>query len=189
MPCPPDDSGGQGILCSPPWGDAKPQDSVMKLLDHMLNRTSGLMKALGALALTGMMILTVADVTGRFFKCPIFGSVELVGFLAVIVMAAALPYTYKMDGHVGVEILVRLLPKRTRLVIEALTRTLSLGLFAVIAWQMFVYAADIRETGEVSMNLEFPIHYIVYILAAGLGIFSLTILERLVDTLRQLKES
>ncbi|HCY83589.1 MAG TPA: TRAP transporter small permease [Desulfobacteraceae bacterium] len=161
----------------------------MNTFYQLLERTSGLMKVLGATALTAMMLLTVADVVGRFFKHPIFGSVELVGFLAVIVMAAALPYTYKMDGHVGVEIVVRMLPKKVRLIIEVLTRLLSLSLFSIIAWQMFIYAADLKETGEVSMNLEFPVHTIVYVLAAGLAIFSVTILERLVHTLKALKES
>ncbi len=161
----------------------------MKLFNQLLERTSGGLKFIGAIALVCMMMLTVADVIGRFFKHPIFGSVELVGFLAVIVMAAALPYTFKMDGHVGVEIVVRLLSKKTQLWINLLTQTLSLCLFSIIAWQMFLYAGDIYRTGEVSMNLEFPIYYIVYLLAAALVIFSVTILERIVDTIKQLKES
>ena len=78
---------------------------IFKILDKFTN----LLKFIGALALTIMMLLTVVDVIGRYFKYPIFGSVELVGFLATIIVAAALPYTYKVEGHVGVEILVRLL--------------------------------------------------------------------------------
>jgi len=153
-----------------------------------LDKFSGLLKIIGATALTGMMLLTVVDVVGRFFKHPIFGSVELVGFLATIVVAAALPYTYKVDGHVGVEILVRLLPKKKQLIIDLFTRTLSLFLFCLISWQMFLYAMDIHETGEVSMNLEFPIYYIIYLLAFGLLVFSVTILEAIVKNIKQLKE-
>ncbi len=154
----------------------------------VLHRISLCLKWIGAAALTAMMLLTVVDVIGRFFKHPIFGSVELVGFLATIVVAAALPYTYKMDGHVGVEILVRLLSKKNQLIIDITTRTISLILFAVITWQMFLYAEDIQKTGEVSMNLEFPIYYVVYLLAAGLLAFSATILETLIHDLIKLKE-
>lgn len=157
-------------------------------VSHFLNRFNIWLRGAGAVALTAMMLLTVFDVTGRFFKHPIFGSVELVGFLAVIVMAAALPYTYQMDGHVGVEILVRLLPRKARVAVELITRSLSFALFSVIAWQMFVYAADLKAAGEVSMNLEFPVYTIVYILAACLVVFALTILQRIVDTVKQLKE-
>lgn len=153
-----------------------------------LDKISFFLKHLGATALVGMMLLTVADVVGRFFKYPIFGSVEVVGFLAAIVVAAALPYTYKKDGHVGVEILLRLLPEKQQLLVKILTRLLSLLLFSMITWQMFLYAQDIYETGEVSMNLEFPIYYIVYLLAVGLLIFSATIVTSVFSDIKQLKE-
>lgn len=125
---------------------------------------------------------------GPFFKYPIFGSVEIVGFLAVAVGAAALPHTYKVGGHVGVEIITRLLPRKTRLLLDLFTRTLTLMLFAVVAWQMFVYAKDMQQAGEVSMNLEFPLHYIVLSLAVCLGFFSGTIFQQIVDTLNQLRK-
>lgn len=155
---------------------------------HPLEKVSNVLRLLGAAALTGMMLLTVADVVGRFFKHPIFGSVEVVGFLAAILVAAALPYTYRNEGHVGVEILVRLLPEKQKLRINILTRVLSLALFGLITWQMFLYAIDIHETGEVSMNLEFPVFYIVYLLSAGLAVFSITILISIFHDIKQLKE-
>lgn len=157
------------------------------MVTTLIDRLGSLLRTAGAVALTAMMLITVADVTGRMFKHPIFGSVEIVGFLAVIVMAAALPYTYKMDGHVGVEILVRLLPPSKRLVLEIITRSLSLFLFSLVAWQMVLYAADLKRAGEVSMNLEFPVYVIVYALAACLVVFALTILKRIVDTVNQLR--
>ena len=164
------------------------QGFIMNIIFKALDKFSNLLKIIGATALTCMMLLTVVDVIGRFFKHPIFGSVELVGFLATIVVAAALPYTYKVDGHVGVEILVRLLSKKTQLIIDLFTRTLTLILFGLVAWQMFLYAADIHETGEVSMNLEFPIYYIVYLLAFGLLVFSVTIVETIIKDIKQLSE-
>lgn len=160
----------------------------MKIIFSALDRFSGVLKMIGAIALTGMMLLTVVDVIGRFFKYPIFGSVELVGFLATIVVAAALPYTYKVEGHVGVEILVRLLSKKAQIWIDIFTRSLSLVLFSLITWQMFLYAMDIQKTGEVSMNLEFPIYYIIYLLSFGMLIFSVTILETILDNIKQLRE-
>jgi TRAP-type C4-dicarboxylate transport system permease small subunit len=160
----------------------------MKLLDRILNFVSNLLRSAGALALTLMMLITVADVAGRFFKHPIFGSVEIVGFLAVAVAAGALPHTYKVNGHVGVEIITRLLPRKIRLLLDLFTRTLTLILFAVVAWQMFVYAQDMQQAGEVSMNLEFPLHYIVLVLAVSLAFFSGTVLQQIVDTVNQLRK-
>ena len=160
----------------------------MNIISKTLNKFSGYLKFIGAISITAMMLLTAVDVIGRYFKYPIFGSVELVGFLATIIVAAALPYTYKVDGHVGVEILVRLLSKKTQLIIDLFTRTLTLFLFCLVTWQMFLYAQDIQKTGEVSMNLEFPIYYIVYLLAFGLLIFSITIIETIFEDITKLRE-
>ena len=160
----------------------------MSIIFKALDKFSGILKIIGAVAITAMMLLTVVDVIGRFFKYPIFGSVELVGFLATVIVAAALPYTYKVEGHVGVEILVRLLSKKTQLIIDLFTRTISLVLFCLVTWQMFLYAKDIHDTGEVSMNLEFPIYYIIYLLAFGLLVFSVTILETIFQNIKQLRE-
>jgi TRAP-type C4-dicarboxylate transport system permease small subunit len=160
----------------------------MHFFSQALNKFSDVLKLIGAIALTTMMMLTVVDVIGRFFKSPIFGSVELVGFLATIVVASALPYTYKVDGHVGVEILVRLLSDKTQTVIDIFTRTITLILFILITWQMFLYAEDIQKTGEVSMNLEFPIYYIVYLLSFALLIFTITIVEIIISDIIKLRK-
>lgn len=158
----------------------------MSIIFKALDKFSSLLKGIGAASLTGMMLLTFVDVIGRAFKYPIFGSVELVGFMATIVIATALPYTYKMEGHVGVEIVVRLLSKKTQLIIDLFTRTISLVLFCLVTWQMYLYAKEIHDVGEVSMNLEFPIYYIVYLLAFGLLVFSVTIIETIFKTFKEL---
>jgi TRAP-type C4-dicarboxylate transport system permease small subunit len=160
----------------------------MRVISRVLNKFSDFLKLIGAVALTALMMLTVVDVIGRFFKAPIFGSVELVGFLATIIVAAALPYTYKVDGHVGVEILVRLLPEKTQIWMDIFTRTLTLILFGLITWQMFLYAEDIQKTGEVSMNLEFPIYYIVYLLSFALLVFTVTIVETIFQDITKLRK-
>jgi len=160
----------------------------MIILSKVLDKFSRLLKVIGAISITGMMLLTVVDVIGRFFKYPILGSVEMVGFMATIIVAAALPYTYKVDGHVGVEIIVRLLPKKVQLIIDLFIQFLGLILFSIITWQMFLYAKEIHQTGEVSMNLEFPIYYLVYLLSFGLLIFSCTIIETIFKKIKQLRE-
>lgn len=160
----------------------------MTFFSKTLDKCSDIFKLIGCVALTAMMALTVFDVVGRFFKHPIFGSIEIIGFLAAIAVAAALPYTHKMDGHVGVEILVRLLPKKIQISLKIITQALTLFLFTLITWQMFLYAKELDKTGEVSMNLGFPLHYLVYLIACGLVVFSLTILETIIENIMKLKE-
>jgi TRAP-type C4-dicarboxylate transport system permease small subunit len=145
------------------------------------------MKIIGAACLVGMTLLTCADVVGRAMGHPIFGSVEIVGFMATLAVVMALPYTHQVNGHIGVEILVRLLSEKTQAKIDICTGILSLGLFALVTWRMMVYGRTMQESGEVSMNLELPEHFVIYVAACCLLVFTLNILQSLIDNFRKLK--
>ena len=145
------------------------------------------MKIVGAACLVGMTFLTCADVVGRAFGYPIFGSVEIVGFMATLAVVMALPYTHQVNGHIGVEIVVRLLSEKTQTIIDICTGILSLGLFTLVTWRMILYARTMQESGEVSMNLELPEHLIIYVAALCLLVFTLNILQSIIINIRKLK--
>lgn len=136
-----------------------------------------LFNILGAACLVGMMALTCVDVIGRQMGTPVFGSVELVGFMATLAAAFALPRTHELKGHIGVEILVRKFSRRVQASIEFFTQTAALLFFSVVTWRMAVYADTMRLSGEVSMNLGFPIHLVIYLCAFSFLVFTLTIIE------------
>ena len=153
-----------------------------------LDQLTSALKVIGAICLVGMMALTCADVVGRYFGHPIFGSVEIVGFLATLAVALALPYTHQEKGHIGVEILVRLFSAKTQATIELITSIVGLALFAVVTWRMTVYARTMQESGEVSMNLQFPEAIIIYITAFCFLMFSVVILQDIVKSISYLKK-
>ena len=145
------------------------------------------MKIVGAACLVGMTFLTCADVVGRAFGYPIFGSVEIVGFMATLTVVMALPYTHQVNGHIGVELVVRLLSEKTQAIIDICTGILSLVLFALVTWRMTVYALTMQKSGEVSMNLELPEHLIIYVTGLCLLVFTLNILQSVIINIRKLK--
>jgi TRAP-type C4-dicarboxylate transport system permease small subunit len=146
-----------------------------------------LMRGLGAACLVGMTFLTCADVVGRFLRHPIFGSVEIVGFMATLAVALALPYTHHVKGHIGVEILVRRYSKRTQHVIDLVTGILSLVLFSIVTWRMAVYAHEMQLSGEVSMNLELPEYLVIYTVSFCFMVFALIIVHDIVHHIRHLR--
>ena len=146
-----------------------------------------IMKIIGAACLVGMMLLTCVDVVGRAFGHPIFGSVEIVGYMAILSVVMAMPYTHQVRGHIGVEIIVRLFSEKTQTIIDICTGIISLILFAIVTWRMTVYANTMKESGEVSMNLEFPEHLVIYVTALCLLTFTLIILRDILNNIRKLK--
>ena len=155
-----------------------------KIIQWMLDK----MKIIGAACLVGKTFLTCVDVVGRAFGHPVFGSVEIVGFMATLAVVMAMPYTHQVQGHIGVEILVRLFSEKTQTIIDICTGILSVILFALISWRMVVYANTMKESGEVSMNLELPEHAIISATAFCIVVFTLIILKDIINNIGKLKK-
>ena len=136
------------------------------------------MKIMAAASLMGMALLTGADILGRgVWNAPIYGSEELVSILAVLVVGFSLPYAHCQGSHIGVEVVVRRFQRLTRKIIKLLTDLISLGLFGVVAWRLFLYGKTLEKAGEVSLNLELPTYYVIFALGAGFVAFSLFLLR------------
>jgi TRAP-type C4-dicarboxylate transport system permease small subunit len=159
----------------------------MSIFWELIEWTSSKMKLIGAACLMGMTLLTCVDVVGRFFRHPVFGSVELVTVMATIAVAAAMPFTHKEQGHIGVEILVRLLSPKKQCMMDIFTGVLSLILFAIVTWRMTTYAADIRDSGEVSLNLQLPTYVFIYFIAFCCLVFTLIILQEIIANVVKLR--
>lgn len=157
---------------------------IWKALQFVSDR----MKMVGAVCLIGMVALTCVDVVGRYFKHPLFGSVELVTFLGVLAVAMSLPFTHETKGHIGVELFVRRLPRKSRSIIDLATGVLSLGLFALVTWRMLIYAIKMKQSGEVSMNLELPEYVIIFLVACCFVTFTLTIVKSIAQTVTELRK-
>jgi TRAP-type C4-dicarboxylate transport system permease small subunit len=161
----------------------KRMDTFLKSIDWILVK----LKIIGAVCLVVMTLLTCADVVGRMLRHPVFGSVELVTFMATLSMAMALPYTHQVKGHIGVEILVRMFSEFTQDIIDLCTSVVSLILFGIVTWQMARYALTIQKSGEVSISLKFPEYLIIYVFAFCMLIFTLIIVRDILDISRKLR--
>lgn len=159
----------------------------MQTLWKWIEQISEKMKLIGAGLLVIMMALTCVDVVGRLFRHPVFGSIELMSLMGAITVAMALPYTHSVKGHIGVEIVMDKLPRKLRRIIELVTGLLTLILFGIVTWKMLEYAFKMRESGEVSMNLELPEYLIIGLVGIGFVMFTLTIVKGIAETLGELR--
>ena len=158
-------------------------DKASRLLEWFSNK----LRFLGACCLMGMTLLTCIDVVGRYFRHPLYGSMELVGFMATLSCIMALPYTHEVKGHIGVEILVRLLSEKTQTIISICTNVLSLALFALVTWCMNKYALTMKQSGEVSISLQLPEYVVIFVTAFCFLIFTMVILKDIFKDIRKLR--
>jgi len=123
--------------------------------------TTALMELIAGAMLTLMMLLTFADVVGRYvFSAPVFGATEMMQFLMALIIFSGLAIANAHDDHIVVELfdhhIARLAPRLYRNVIQ---------LFSIAAMAMLVYvlagiAIESIHQGAKTIVLELPLGYL-----------------------------
>jgi TRAP-type C4-dicarboxylate transport system permease small subunit len=123
---------------------------------------------LGAVALLCMMLLTTADVTGRYlFNKPVLGAFELTEFLVLILIFSFLAQAQSNKTHVAVDLFLARFPQKLRLIIGVFNHIVCLVLMALIAWMSAVRAIELKEFAEASSNLQIPKYPFAYFVVIG----------------------
>jgi TRAP-type transport system small permease protein len=133
--------------------------------------------ALVALLLFAMMMMTFADVVGRYvISRPVPGSTEIIQYLFVLTVFLALPIVTWRDEHISISLIEGAFGESVNRVRGALVRALSGGVMLAVAWQMWGYAGMLRINRDVIGYLELPVApaaYAVSVLAAVTGLIFL----------------
>jgi TRAP-type C4-dicarboxylate transport system permease small subunit len=139
-------------------------------------------------AATGMMALVCGNILLRLFGFPILGTFEIVSFLVAITVAFALPYCSLQKGHIAIELIVRKLPQRIQVVIGLIIEILSLGLFALFAWQVGALATKMYQAGEITDTLKLPIFPFIFGVSVGCLLVCPVLVINIVKSAKKLRQ-
>lgn len=155
-------------------------ENLHKKLEFMSNKLA----YLGAAALIAMMLLTTADVIGRyFFNKPVLGALEITEFLVLILIFSFLAHTQAQKGHVAVDLLFQHLPKSMRYVVDIINHLLCLGLMALICYMSFHRAFEIKAFGEATNNLGIVKYPFAFFVVFGCAVLCIEYVRNLLDLL------
>ncbi|MBI5445304.1 MAG: TRAP transporter small permease [Deltaproteobacteria bacterium] len=141
----------------------------MKFLEKIAHPLAKAMFWVAAVALTTIMLLTVTDVFLRMFKHPILGTYEIVGFLAAWAIGFAIPQTSIDRGHVFMDFLTAKLPDWVNKILIPITRLIGMGLFAMVAYELYKMGNDLKASGDTTPLRELPLFPLAY----GIGLAAL----------------
>ena len=162
----------------------------VKAISKKMGVFSSLSAYLGAFALFGMMVLTAADVIGRYiFNAPILGVFEVTEFMVLILIFSFLAYAQYHKTHISVELLVNLFPKRIQVYIDLFNHALCLLLMVLITWMGFDRAIEMMQTGEASPNLGIPDYPFVFFLVFGCTVMCIEYIRDLIQLSKSMKEN
>lgn len=131
-----------------------------------VEKLSLLMNIIAGTALTFIMLLTVSDVVLRYFGRPIVGTFEIVGMGGAVAIGFGIPVTSFFRGQIFVDFFIQKLPKVGQNVVNFITRLAGIVLFLWIGYNLFIYANDLFQSGEVSLTRQIPFYPIGY----GIGV-------------------
>lgn len=134
----------------------------MEELYGVLVRVSKALNAIGALALTLAMLMTVADVVGRAAGHPIIGTYELVSLSLAVIIGFGIPMVSLDKGHVQMEIIQEKLSPRGQDIMNTFTRILCILLFALIGFNLIGVGREFHVSGEVSPTIRLPFYPVPY---------------------------
>jgi TRAP-type C4-dicarboxylate transport system permease small subunit len=143
---------------------------------NAVRQLSRLLNVIAGASITFIMLLTVTDVILRFFRRPIVGTYELVGFIGALVIGFALPITSWVRGHIFVDFVVLKLPGKMQGACNVATRCAGIVLFYLIGWNLINVGMDLQRSGEVTPTLQLPFYYVAYAVAISCFVQCLVLL-------------
>jgi len=129
---------------------------------NLLRFVSKLLNIIAGIAVTVMMLLTVADVLLRAGGHPIIGTYEIVALLLALVIGFGIPQVSLDRGHVYMDFLLEKLSKRGKKVMNTITRLFCIILFLPLGYNLFNVGARFHASGEVSATIKIPFYPVAY---------------------------
>ena len=131
---------------------------------------------LAATVLMLLMIVTFIDVTGRYlFSAPLPGAFEMTEIMMAMLIFAGLPLVSRANQHVTVNLIIGLLSPKIRHFQRLITQIIMALVFGVMAWRMWIKAAEMLVQGDETAYLLIPIAPVAFFMTILLGVSSLIV--------------
>lgn len=120
------------------------------------------------LVLFAIIGLTFFDVIFRYiFSAPIFGARDLLEMGMVVVISLAFPFTWRIGGHIVVDLLPDYGIAALTVIRDLFVRLIGIFIFAVLAWRGWVRSDDAVIFNEATNMIEIPFSPFFIVLAAA----------------------
>ncbi len=155
-----------GGPASGPWG-------------RRLYRLSRAFAFAGGAGLLLLVLMSLVSIIGRkLAAAPVPGDIEMMQMGGAVAAAAMLPFCEMERQHLRVDFFTARLAPRMRHGLDAFSHLLLAIVAAVVAWRTAAGALSLREAGESSMMLMWPVWTVVaalvpsFVLRAAAGLYN-----------------
>lgn len=106
----------------------------ISVVDRVISKAERLYEAIADAAIFAIMLIVFSDIAMRYlFNSPIAWAYDVISlYLMAAAFFLSLSSTYSAHGHIGMDILIRMLPPQWRRVMEIVTCVLAIPLFGLM---------------------------------------------------------
>ena len=127
-----------------------------------------ILAAVSGAGIVAMMLLTCADVFLRYlFNAPIEGTLDITQMLMVIVVFFGLAYCGWTGGHVAVDLLYGVLPRKIIVPLAVLVNAVGAVTMLTMGWESVQTSFTYMTTGETPMTVLIPKYPFIWVAAFG----------------------
>jgi len=138
------------------------------------NRIDAVLGIASSALLFGMMLLTFADVVGRYLlNRPIRGAFEITELALLVLIFAGLPLVSRADEHVTMDFIDRVLPPAGRRALVRLVHAFCAAVMFFLTWQIWIKAGTISGYGDTTDVLRIAVGPFVYFMDAMIALTGL----------------
>lgn len=135
---------------------------------------------IAGIVLVALMLLTTADVGGRYFlDHPITGVFDITHFAVLVMVFLGLAYCGFQNGHVAIDIFYNRLKPGAARILNKFINLAGAVFFGLIAWRTMVQSVDVKEFNEASQLVLIPFYPFYYVLAFGAALFAVVMVLRI----------
>ena len=142
--------------------------------------------SLGAVPLFIAAILTVIDVSGRYIRLPLPGTLEISTLCLALSVALTLAHTQALKGNTDVDVLYNYLPPKVKKVTNVFTSFICMIIVGLMTWRAWPWVAFSHRTQEWVDIVGWPFWPFKAVMLLGLFCLFVQFILDFVESLRTL---
>jgi TRAP-type C4-dicarboxylate transport system permease small subunit len=111
----------------------------------------------GAALIIAAIIVVLNILLGKLFGSPLKGTYEMVGLCCCVMASMAIPMATLTGGHVSVDIVVRMLKPRGRMIFEYIAKIFDALVGVMMVYACSRFAIKMLATRETTATLSLPV--------------------------------
>lgn len=133
------------------------QMSNRSTIDLEITRWARVISLIGLAGLLVLAGITVGEVFLRWlFDYPILGISDVSSLVVTLSVASCFPLVFAERRSITVRMVGRILGSRANALLEAFGTLVSLGIFILITWQLWVYASELAANRQTTWVVLWP---------------------------------